>query len=88
MKTNILKKYSLLLCTGMLMISACTKNFEDINTNPSAYGAATFDPNYTLTTAQLTYRQYRFRLRYLEGKFNLFFYHDAGTFYCGKLLGG
>jgi len=55
MKTNILKKYSLLFCTGMLMISACTKNFEDINTNPSAYGAATFDPNYTLTTAQLTY---------------------------------
>ncbi|MGN7987964.1 SusD/RagB family nutrient-binding outer membrane lipoprotein [Pedobacter sp. 22226] len=55
MKTNILKKYSLLLCSGMLMISACTKNFEDINTNPSAYGAATFDPNYTLTTAQLTY---------------------------------
>jgi hypothetical protein len=55
MKTNILKKYSLLLCIGMLMTSGCTKDFEDINTNPSAYGAATFDPNFTLTTAQLTY---------------------------------
>lgn len=55
MKTNILKKYSLLLCVGILLSSGCTKDFDEINTNPSAYGSASFDPNYTLTTAQLTY---------------------------------
>ncbi|WP_316801795.1 SusD/RagB family nutrient-binding outer membrane lipoprotein [Pedobacter nototheniae] len=54
MKTNILKKYSLLL-SGILMISACTKDFKDINTNPSAYGTSTFDPNYLLTSSQLAY---------------------------------
>ncbi len=54
MRTNISIKYSLLLI-GMLFSISCTKDFKDINTNPVAYGPETFDPNYTFTTAQLSY---------------------------------
>lgn len=55
MKTNIFNTYSLLILTGILITFGCTKDFKDINTNPVAYGPTNFDPNYTLTTAQLTY---------------------------------
>jgi hypothetical protein len=55
MRTNISIKYSLLITIGMLFSLSCTKDFKDINTNPVAYGPGTFDPNYTLTTAQLSY---------------------------------
>ncbi len=55
MKTNLLKKYSSLLIAGILFSTGCTKNFDKINTNPVAYGTATFDPNYLLSHAQLTY---------------------------------
>lgn len=37
------------------LVSSCTKNFEEINTNPATYSQANFNPNYLLTTAQLTY---------------------------------
>ncbi|WP_449436061.1 SusD/RagB family nutrient-binding outer membrane lipoprotein [Pedobacter steynii] len=55
MKTNILNKYSLVLLVTVLLGTGCTKDFKDINTNPVAYGPSSFDPNYTLTSAQLTY---------------------------------
>lgn len=55
MKTNILNKYSLVLLVAVLLGTSCTKDFKDINTNPVAYGPSSFDPNYTLTSAQLTY---------------------------------
>lgn len=55
MKTNISNKYSLMLLVGILVGTSCTKDFKDINTNPIAYGPTNFDPNYILTTAQLTY---------------------------------
>lgn len=55
MKTNILNKYSLLALFGLLLGTSCTKDFEEINTNPVAYGQSNFDPNYLLTTAQMNY---------------------------------
>ncbi|HKG04956.1 MAG TPA: SusD/RagB family nutrient-binding outer membrane lipoprotein [Pedobacter sp.] len=54
MKTNRTNIYSFLLIS-ILAITGCTKDFKDINTNPVAYGPTNFDPNYTLTSAQLTY---------------------------------
>lgn len=54
MKTNNIKIYGLLLIT-IFTATNCTKDFKDINTNPVAYGPTNFDPNYTLTTAQLNY---------------------------------
>ncbi|HMI01393.1 MAG TPA: SusD/RagB family nutrient-binding outer membrane lipoprotein, partial [Pedobacter sp.] len=54
MKTNSIKIYSLLLII-IFAAASCTKDFKDINTNPVAYGPTNFDPNYTLTTAQLNY---------------------------------
>jgi hypothetical protein len=55
MKTNIFNKYSLVALMGILLGTACTKDFKDINTNPVAYGPNSFDPNYVLTSAQLNY---------------------------------
>nr|WP_121272704.1 SusD/RagB family nutrient-binding outer membrane lipoprotein [Pedobacter schmidteae] len=55
MKTNILTKYSLSLLAAIVLMTGCTKDFTDINTNPIAYGPKSFDPNYTLTSAQLNY---------------------------------
>lgn len=54
MKTNRTNIYSLLLIS-VLAVAGCTKDFKDINTNPVAYGPTNFDPNYTLTSAQLNY---------------------------------
>ncbi len=54
MKFN--KKYNTaILALGMLVATGCTKDFEAINTNPTAYTQTSFDPNYILTTAQLGY---------------------------------
>lgn len=55
MKTNLIKQYTILLLTVMLTSMGCTKNFQDINTDPVAYGPTNFDPNYTFTSAQLNY---------------------------------
>lgn len=54
MKIKILKLSFLFLLSSILMIS-CTKNFDEINTNPASYSQSNFDPNYVLTTAQLNY---------------------------------
>jgi len=55
MKTNIFKTYIVLAIATLFLGAGCTKDFQEINTDPVAYGPSTFDPNYTLTTAQLTY---------------------------------
>ncbi|MCO4291297.1 SusD/RagB family nutrient-binding outer membrane lipoprotein [Solitalea sp. MAHUQ-68] len=48
-------KYSSFCVAALLLSSGCTKNFEDINTNPASYNQANFNPNYILTNAQLGY---------------------------------
>lgn len=55
MKNNSINIYGVLLVVGLMSMLGCTKDFEEINTNPVAYGPTSFDPNYTFTTAQLTY---------------------------------
>jgi len=47
--------YSGLLTMGLFLASSCTKNFDKLNTDPTAFSATNFDPNYLLTTAQLDY---------------------------------
>ncbi|WDF68384.1 SusD/RagB family nutrient-binding outer membrane lipoprotein [Sphingobacterium oryzagri] len=39
----------------LLLPTACTKDFTELNTNPISYTGETFDPNFVLTTAQLAY---------------------------------
>ena len=55
MKRNKLNILALLALTGVLTTTSCTKDFININTNPITYGPTNFDPNFTLTTAQMTY---------------------------------
>ena len=52
---HIVKKYTALSLTALLLAGGCTDRFDDINTNPSTYSQANFNPNYLLTTTQLTY---------------------------------
>ncbi|MEP6711774.1 MAG: SusD/RagB family nutrient-binding outer membrane lipoprotein [Ferruginibacter sp.] len=54
MKIKLLK-YSVVLFAISVLITGCTKKFDKINTNPASYSQSTFDPNYLLTSAQLTY---------------------------------
>ena len=54
MKKQILR-YSLAILTVSLLATNCTKKFDELNTDPTAYTQANFDPNYLLTTAQLAY---------------------------------
>jgi len=56
---NKMKK-KLIICSSMLAVglflsTGCTKNFDKLNTDPTAFSATNFDPNYLLTTAQLDY---------------------------------
>jgi hypothetical protein len=55
MKKTFISKYIALFIAGTVLVSGCTKDFEEINTNPSTYSQSSFDPNYLLTTAQLGY---------------------------------
>ena len=52
---SVLTKYTACAVAALLLASGCTKSFDDINTNPSTYSQASFDPNYLLTTAELGY---------------------------------
>src|ERR1700761_5468324 len=47
--------YSSLLTVGLFLSVGCTKNFQKLNTDPTAFNTTNFDPNYLLTTAQLDY---------------------------------
>lgn len=55
MKKNIKSFLTTGIAAVVLLQSSCTKDFEEINTDPVSYTEATFDPNYVFTTAQLTY---------------------------------
>lgn len=44
-----------LLSAALLLASSCTSSFDDINTNPTTYSQASFNPNFVLTQTQLTY---------------------------------
>lgn len=52
---NLFSKPAALATAALLLASGCTKSFEDINTNPTTYSQASFDPNYVLTQSQLVY---------------------------------
>ncbi|HVF96173.1 MAG TPA: SusD/RagB family nutrient-binding outer membrane lipoprotein [Flavisolibacter sp.] len=54
MKTKAVKSVSLAFA-GFVLLAGCTKKFDEINTNPASYSQSNFDPNYLLTTTQLTY---------------------------------
>ncbi|HUH32775.1 MAG TPA: SusD/RagB family nutrient-binding outer membrane lipoprotein [Daejeonella sp.] len=54
MKT-IYKKTIPVFLAALFFTSGCTKDFDEINTDPTAASAENFDPNYLLTTSQLTY---------------------------------
>jgi len=54
MKNSIIK--SIGLCVTILFLySSCTKKFDKLNTDPTAYNPSNFEPNYLLTSAQLAY---------------------------------
>ena len=44
-----------LFLIGSLLIQGCTKDFQEINTDPLSSPQNSFNPNYLLTTSQLTY---------------------------------
>ena len=48
-------KYIILVALITAATSSCTKQFEEINTDPTAAGPDNFNPNYLLTTSQLRY---------------------------------
>src|SRR5690606_25847592 len=52
---NKIVKYIALSLGSLLMAGGCTDDFEEINTNPSSISPLSFNPNYLLTTSQLTY---------------------------------
>jgi hypothetical protein len=51
---KIFKHTAVMLAAGLLLAN-CTKDFDEINTNPASYGQSSFDPNFLLSTVQLTY---------------------------------
>lgn len=51
-----MKNFILYTTIGFLVLaSACTKNFENINTDPKRYSPANFDANYFLSSSQRNY---------------------------------
>lgn len=54
MKNKFVKLLGLFSATTILYTS-CTKDFDEINTDPTAYSPSNFDPNYLLSSAQLGY---------------------------------
>lgn len=48
-------KYTVLVAICLLTSVGCRKNYDLINTDPSTYNPANFDPNFLLTSAQLGY---------------------------------
>ena len=55
MKNMFSLRRAALASAALLLGSGCTKSFDEINTNPNTYTQASYDPNYLLTSAQLTY---------------------------------
>lgn len=55
MKIKKLNILALSILATALSTTSCTKDFVEINTNPITYGPTNFDPNFTFSTAQMTY---------------------------------
>jgi hypothetical protein len=47
-----MKKTLIYLVLAAIILPGCTKNFDDINTDPLQVGASVFDPNYLLSSSQ------------------------------------
>ncbi len=54
MKT-IIKNILALLFISTMLIFGCTKDYQEINTDPVSVGQEKYNPNYLLSTAQITY---------------------------------
>ena len=52
---RFINKFSILLVGFVLLAQGCTKDFTEINTDPTSAGAEAFNPNSLLTSAQLRY---------------------------------
>lgn len=48
-------KYSIMAALCLTVATGCRKHYEEINTDPSTYNPANFNPNFILTSAQLSY---------------------------------
>jgi hypothetical protein len=47
--------YSCLIILGVSLCSGCTKNFDQLNTNPNATSASLFNPNFLMSQAQIQF---------------------------------
>jgi hypothetical protein len=52
---NMFIKSITVFAVSIVLYSSCTKKFDELNTDPTAYNPTNFEPNYLLTTAQLAY---------------------------------
>ena len=52
---RLFNKFTILLVGFVLIAQGCTKDFTEINTDPTSAGPNTFDPNTLLTTSELVY---------------------------------
>ncbi|WP_312716425.1 hypothetical protein [Sphingobacterium multivorum] len=86
MKRYIKPVFVSLMAATLFMESSCTKDFDKINTDPVAYGKENWDPNYTLSSAQLFYTG-SFDFAYMAWKSDLFFHNDARFIDRSELLG-
>ncbi len=86
-------KYFVVVVVISMLASNCTKNFEDLNTDPTAAGPNDFNPNFLLTTSQLrytgsedfSYETWRAQLIYLSTMIQ-HFSHVAGYWAGDKYL--
>ncbi|MBE9586813.1 SusD/RagB family nutrient-binding outer membrane lipoprotein [Mucilaginibacter sp. JRF] len=85
------KKYILgFLLAGATFMAGCTKNFDEVNTNPNAVSGDLFNPNYLLSQAQFTfsqtgYDQLLFQSMWTQSLASTFSYYSNGDKY---VLGG
>ncbi|HEK22345.1 SusD/RagB family nutrient-binding outer membrane lipoprotein [Mucilaginibacter sp.] len=78
------------LVAGATFMSSCTKNFDEVNTNPNKTTAELINPNYFMSQAQLTfsqtgYDQLLFQSMWVQSLASTFSYYSNGDKY---VLGG
>ncbi len=74
------------LVAGATLMASCTKNFEEINTNPDKTTADLIDPNYFLSQSQITfsqtgYDQLLFQSEWMQSLSSTFGYYYNGDKY-------